>query len=58
MLNKELIGKLRQFKQDHGYTLFDLSRKVDVQVSTLERWLRTERINRVYAQLIKEKLKI
>ena len=58
MVDKELIGKLRQFKQDHGYTLFELSRKVDVQVATLERWLRTERINRVYAQLIKQKLKI
>ncbi|MFA5118549.1 MAG: hypothetical protein WC695_06810 [Candidatus Omnitrophota bacterium] len=56
MLDKELIGKLRSYKVEHGYTLFDLSRMMDVQISTLERWLKTERINKLYAKLVKEKL--
>ncbi|MDD5561897.1 MAG: hypothetical protein PHT50_07220 [Candidatus Omnitrophica bacterium] len=58
MLDKELISKIRVIKQQKGYTLFDLSRIIDVQVSTVERWLKTARINKVYARLVKEKLGI
>lgn len=58
MLDKELISKIRIIKQQKGYTLFDLSRIIDVQVSTVERWLKTARINKVYARLVREKLKI
>lgn len=58
MLDRELINKIRIIKQERGYTLFDLSRIIDVQVSTLERWLKTVRINKLYARLVKEKLGI
>ena len=58
MIDKEFIEKIRLHKEQNGYTLHDLSRKIDIQVSTLERWLKTGRINKVYAEVIKEKLKI
>ncbi|MDD5692317.1 MAG: hypothetical protein PHP10_03975 [Candidatus Omnitrophica bacterium] len=58
MLDKELISKIRIIKQERGYTLFDLSRIIDVQVSTVERWLKTARINKIYARLVREKLSI
>ena len=58
MLDKELIEKIRRLKQDRGYTLYDLAKRVDIQPSTLERWFKTNRINRVYAGVVKEKLGI
>jgi transcriptional regulator with XRE-family HTH domain len=58
MIDRDLINKIRQVKQDGGFTLHDLSKKIDVSVSTLERWLKTGRINKVYAQLVKERLGI
>jgi len=58
MLDRELIDKIKIIKQQKGYTLFDISRIVDVQISTVERWLKTSRINKIYAQLVKEKLGI
>lgn len=58
MLNKALIAKLIQFKGENEYTLHDLSKKLDIQVSTIERWMKTNRINKVYAKLVEEKLKI
>ncbi len=58
MLDKELINKIKIIKQQKGYTLFDISRIVDVQVSTVERWFKTSRINKIYARLVKEKLGI
>ena len=58
MINKELIDKIRRLKADQGYTLYELSKRVDVQPSTLERWLKTNRINRVYAEMITKKLGI
>lgn len=56
MENKELIKKLKEMKEKEGYTLYDISKKLDIQVSTLERWFKTSRINRVYAKYVKEKL--
>jgi transcriptional regulator with XRE-family HTH domain len=58
MFDKELIDKIRRLKADHGYTLYELSKRVDLQPSTLERWLRTNRINRVYAEMVTRKLGI
>ena len=58
MLDKELINKIKIIKQQKGYTLFDISRIVDVHVSTVERWFKTSRINKIYARLVKEKLGI
>ena len=58
MIDKEFIEKLRLFKEQHGYTLHEMSKKIDIQVSTLERWLKTGRINKVYADVVKERLGI
>ena len=58
MLDKELIEKLRLFKEENGYTLHDLSKRIDIQVSTLERWLKTGRINKIYAKVVRERLGI
>jgi predicted transcriptional regulator len=56
MVDLELIGKLLQFKEKKGYTLYDLSKRLDLQVTTIERWLKTKHINKVYAKLVREKL--
>ena len=58
MIDIELIKKLQKIKEDNGYTLRDLSNKIDIQVSTLERWLKTGRINKLYAKVVREKLGI
>ena len=58
MLDIELINKLLQLKEVRGYTLYDLSRKLDLQVTTIEGWLKTKLINKVYARLVREKLNI
>jgi transcriptional regulator with XRE-family HTH domain len=56
MIDNELISKLLQFKEAKGYTLHDLSKRLDLQVTTIERWFKTRRINKIYARMVKEKL--
>lgn len=56
MIDKELIDKIRALKERNHYTLYDLSRRIDIQVATLERWLKTNRINKLYAKIVREKL--
>ena len=56
MESKVLINRLRLVKEEKGYTLFDLSKKLDVQITTLGRWLKTNRINRMYAQMVEQRL--
>ena len=58
MIDKGLINQLMQLKEEKSYTLYDLSRKLDIQVTTIERWFKTKRINKVYAQMVKDKLRI
>jgi len=58
MLNDDLIRKLIQLKEENGYTLYDLSKKLDIQISTIERWIKTKHINKVYAKFVAEKLNI
>lgn len=58
MVDNELIEKIRSLKERNGYTLHELSKKIDIQISTVERWLKTGRINKVYATMVKEKLGI
>ncbi|MFA5286716.1 MAG: hypothetical protein WC394_00355 [Candidatus Omnitrophota bacterium] len=58
MIDNELIQRILQLKEVNGYTLHDLSKKLDIQITTIERWLQTKRINKVYAQLVKKKLNI
>jgi transcriptional regulator with XRE-family HTH domain len=56
MENKELVKRLKQIKEERRWTLYDLSQKLGIQVTTLERWFKTNRINRIYAMYIREKL--
>ncbi|MEW6089038.1 MAG: hypothetical protein AB1498_12120 [bacterium] len=58
MIDKDLIDKIILLKAERRYTLYDLSKILDVQIATIERWLKTNRINKVYANLVKEKLGI
>lgn len=58
MLDTELMESLRQIKESNGYTLYELSKRIDMHISTLERWLKTGHINKVYARLVREKLNI
>jgi len=58
MIDGKLIHKLIQLKEERSYTLYDLSKKLDIQVTTIERWFKTKRINKVYAQMVKDKLRI
>ena len=58
MIDTALIAKILQIKEVNRYTLYDLSKKLDLQVTTIERWLKTNRINKVYAKLVREKLGI
>lgn len=58
MLDNELIREVLWFKKERGYTLHDLSKKLDLQVTTIERWFRTGHINKVYAQMVREKLRL
>ena len=58
MLDNNLIAKVLQIKEENGYTLHDLSKKLDLHITTIERWLKTHHINKVYAQLVRNKLGI
>lgn len=57
MEHVEIINKLQRLKLEKGYTLHELSKKLDVQVTTIERWFKTKRINKVYAWFLTEKMK-
>jgi hypothetical protein len=56
MIDGQFIDKLIQLKEARSYTLYDLSKKLDIQVTTIERWFKTKRINKVYALMVREKL--
>jgi hypothetical protein len=56
MLDNALIKEVLWLKKERGYTLHDLSKRLDLQVTTIERWLKTGHINRIYAQMVREKL--
>ena len=56
MVDKELIDRLRKLKLENRYTLHDLSKKIDIQIPTIERWLKTGHINKVYAEVVRERL--
>jgi len=58
MEDRQLIEKIRCFKVERGYTLYELSKCIDVQISTIERWFKNGRINRIYAKIVREKLGI
>lgn len=56
MEDRELIDELRQLKMRDGYTLYELSKEMDVPITTLQRWFKTNRINRMYAHYLKERI--
>lgn len=56
MVDSELIARLLRLKEENRYTLHDLSKRLDIHVSTLERWLKTGHINKVYAMMLRDKL--
>jgi transcriptional regulator with XRE-family HTH domain len=58
MVDGKFIDRLIQLKEAKNYTLYDLSKKLDIQVTTIERWFKTKRINKVYAQMVRDKLNI
>ncbi len=58
MIDNDLISNLIRIKRENNYTLHDLSKMLDLQISTIERWIKTKRINKVYAHMVKEKLNI
>ena len=58
MQDRELMDRIRNYKTENGFTLNELSKMIDVQISTLERWLRTGRINKVFAKLVRDKLSL
>jgi len=58
MLDKNLIRRIIDIKIERRWTLFDLSKRLDVGVPTIERWFKTSRINKVYAALVRERLQI
>lgn len=58
MIDRELIGQLWEIKLRNRYTLHEMSKRIDIQVSTLERWLKTGHINKVYAEVVRKKLGI
>ena len=51
-----VIERLKTIKDEKGYTLHELSKRLDIQITTIERWFKTRRINKVYALFIAEKL--
>lgn len=55
MSEKEAIKKLRDLKEK--MTLHELSRELDVQQTTLWRWLQTGKINPKMAEWLENRLK-
>ena len=55
---REIGEKLGISKQGALYLIIAGDKYSDIQISTLERWLKTGRINRVYAKVVKERLNI
>jgi len=58
MLDNKLINEILWFKKQKGYALHDLFKRLDIQVTTIERWFKTGHINKVYALMVREKLNL
>ena len=55
MSEKEALRKLRELKERH--TLHELVTKLDIQQTTLHRWLKTGRISKNMADLLEKRIK-
>ena len=58
MENRQLIEKIQELKETRRYTFHDLSKILDIQISTIERWFKTKRINKLYAEKVKKVLRL
>ncbi|MCM8813263.1 MAG: hypothetical protein NC924_04925 [Candidatus Omnitrophica bacterium] len=56
MRDDALIAALQAMKDERKLTLHELLQKLDVQIATVARWLKTKRINRLYAKILKDRL--
>ena len=55
MTEKEIIKKLHELKDK--YTLHELVTRLNIQQTTLHRWLKTGRISRNMADLVERRIK-
>lgn len=55
MSEKEAIEKLQQLKEK--YTLHELVKRLDIQQTTLHRWLKTGKISKNMADLLERRIK-
>ena len=55
MSEKEAIRKLKDLKEK--YTLHELVTKLDIQQTTLHRWLKTGKISKNMADLLERRIK-
>ena len=55
MSEKEAISKLKQLKEK--YTLHELVTRLDIQQTTLHRWLQTGKISKNMADLLERRIK-
>jgi len=55
MSQKEAVKKLRELKDE--YTLHELVIKLDIQQTTLHRWIKTGRISANMADLLERRIK-
>jgi len=55
MSEKEAVSKLRELKDK--YTLHELVTRLDIQQTTLHRWLKTGRISSNMADLLERRIK-
>lgn len=53
----EVLKELQRKKEARNYTLDDLAKRLDFPMMTISRWLRTHKINKLYEQQLKERLK-
>lgn len=51
-----LLNELRALKADTTY--HQMSKRLDMPVSTIYRWLKTGKINKVYADVLRQRLKL
>ena len=55
MSEKEAISKLKQLKEK--YTLHELVTRLDIQQTTLHRWLQTGKVSKNMADLLERRIK-
>ena len=54
----EILQHLINLKHSKHYTFDQLSQKLGFPSTTIARWIGRDKINKVYAELLKERLKL